>query len=412
MSPHNKLMPVDRTGITTTAHILPEFLFDPEGYAIRHGLPLRGIHPLKVPDKVFGRHRNAFRFYPTTFRGIEVTVIPVDLSTGWCDLLIKFNPGATLYGHNGRVPSESEFCDALSFLAEAMCPFLVDPGDWRCIVPGLRPDSPASWNFIEILFHCHDRDGLILDHFRNAAHPSIRRPARHWTTSILLPGCELQFSIYQKTVEMAARGKLSKDELQNFADILRIEVRLKGKKLLHYLGNSGNTSLIDGTERVVRFRGPDLIRAFRDLLGETQGVFHLSEANMISGKQIASLGQFIAKVSRMPGVRQNFHELLDSLCAHFRASGNTRRRIRKEGLAWLAARSFLTPAALLSDAAMACQPLVVADQIESLVRNPVPGNDILDAVRQVFSSPQLELHPHVQLHNYFRYANEEQAPAA
>src|SRR5690606_14880657 len=95
----------------------------------------------------------------------------------------------------------------------------------------------------------------------------------HWTDSMDLPGCQLQISIYRKAIEMAVRGKLETQELERFHHVLRLECRLRDRKLTHYLGNGSNTTKINGTERLTCFRANDLFRALRAIFGQIQGVF-------------------------------------------------------------------------------------------------------------------------------------------
>lgn len=399
---HDAIMPVDRSTINTTARIAPALLKDPYQFASQRQIPLRGHHFISVPGRTFGRTRNGIVLHLLKFRGLKVTILPI-LREGFSNILIDFNPGVILYGHNGRILREAEFCDALAIVSEALSQLLEDPEDWRRLIPGLQPDSPSYWASLEIPLHCQDPNGEFLQSFRNARHPFIRKSARHWETSMLLPGCNMKLSVYQKGEEMAAGKKLSEEELQNFKNVLRIEVRLRKGKLLDYLGGPGNTSVIDGVDRIVRFHGSDLVEILRQVLGQIRGVFRDDEKNvrMPTTGHLADLGRFIAKESLSPEVRQPFHVLLEAICLDCRVPGKARNQLRKGGLELLSEVSLLGESAQFLNAALPRQPHVISGRLERMTRHDPPPQHMLDAIRRAYSAPSQTFYPHLELSSYF-----------
>ncbi len=117
---------------------------------------------------------------------------------------------------------------------------------------------------------CADPDGTLLSSFRNLRHHRLTTRTRHWPTSIQAGRHEgaLQFAIYQKAIEMVEHGKLPESRLADDSDILRLEARMRGKKLVLYFGNSRNVEVIDGNERLVRFYPGDLVGGHRLSVGD------------------------------------------------------------------------------------------------------------------------------------------------
>lgn len=195
----------------------------------------------------------------TRYKGIQVTLVQVagdPLATATID----FNPGVCLYGQNGRILTLTEFLSSLNILVTHLTPLLSDPDDWVDLVPGLRRGGVAYWSYLEVLFQCRDTDGTLLARLRHLRHPKITTASRRWRDSILVGPHrgELRLAIYRKAVEMAKRRVkdiplLSDQKLAEDMDILRLEARMKGAKLVHYFGNGRNVEVIDGTERLVWF---------------------------------------------------------------------------------------------------------------------------------------------------------------
>lgn len=94
---------------------------------------------------------------------------------------------------------------------------------------------------------------------------------------------------------------LSDQKLAEDRDILRLEARMKGAKLVHYFGNGDNVEVIDGTERLVWFFPQDLVRGHRTCFSELHGVFLPAEQPKNEHPRLSALGRMIADVAITSG---------------------------------------------------------------------------------------------------------------
>jgi len=370
-------MPVDKTMIKTQLRLHPDFFDNPVTFIRDHDLPIRTMKPTHGKS-VNGPTRN-LTLDVLTYKGINVKLVKT-AGASLAKVTIHFNPLVCLYGHNGGVLSLSEFLGALALLVTHLKPLLNDPDDWVDLIPGLRRGGFAYWSYLEVPFHCLDPDGTLLAGFRQPRHLRITTPTRHWPTSIQIGGnrSKLLFSIYQKSVEMVAHGKLPESSLSDYRDVLRLEVRMKGEKLVHYFGNERNVEVIDGTKRLCQFYPQDLIGGHRKSFSEIEGVCSSTGASEEADKikplaalgrllAMAALGRLLAMAALDPRTPQTFPQLVAHLKFYTGASSGTTSAIRDAGLAELSRRSFISLDNLFSDEAYRTQPESYNEKLEKKI---------------------------------------------
>ena len=337
---------------------------DLEAFARKTNLPLRSFKRFRA--KGYDSVACGFIIKLLTYGGLKLTIFPPD-ADGLSDVKVEMNPAKILYGHNGRMPTYEELLDAFCIYITHARNLLEDQDDWIDLIPGLRAGGPGCWKLLELPYHCSDPDGSILAALRHLHHPAIRTQARHWPTSIELGSkrANLQFSIYRKAIEMMARGKLPANLLPLYSDILRLEVRLRGKKLLHYLGNDDTVEVVEGKERLVRFYPDPITQARRTAFEELENVWHSDEVLELS-KQLGALGALIAQVASDPRCVHSFPELVRHLAFYSRVGSkrDTMRTIRSAGAGVMSLRSTLSFDSLFSDDA---QPSIAIPEIERKV---------------------------------------------
>lgn len=365
MSPFFHFMPVDRTTIKTKLHIHPAVFHDPKSFIRDHDLPIRTMKPTRV------RRSWTLTLDVLTYKGIKVKLIKID-GDPLTDVTIDFNPGVCHYGHNGQILTLAEFLDALSLLVTQLTPLLSNPADFVDLVPGLSQGRSAYWSFLEVPFQCIDPDGTLLANFRNLRHPRIKTPTRHWPNSIQAGGHRgmLQLSIYRKAMEMVAHGKLPESKLSDYYEILRLEARMREKKLILYFGNSRNVEVIDGTERLVRFYPRDLVGGHRLSFSELQGVYspdHGTTREQGDSKPLVAMGRLIAQAALDPRTSHTFPELLSQVAFYTGAGSDTISVIRKSGLMELERSSSISRDALYSDAAYGAQFSIASTELEQKI---------------------------------------------
>jgi hypothetical protein len=396
-------MPIDRTTYETRLRIHPDLLDDPNAFIRKYDLPIRTSKPSKG-NSTRGPTRN-LSLDVLAYKGIKATLRTV---TGepLTDVTIDFNPGVCLFGHNGTVVSLNEFLDALAILVTALKPLLSDQNDGVDLIPGVRPEGVAYWSSLEILLQCADPDGRLLAGFRNAQRNNSNIPIRHWPESIVIGGksSQLQFGIYRKAVEMVARKKLPCEKLDNYQHILRLEVRLKGDKLVDYIGNERNVEEIDGVMRLVRFYPQDLVSGHRTSFSELHGVYHSDDplAELQSGDQLSPLGRLLARVALAPGTSQTFQELLAHIRSYTGAPPKTIGAIRQAGIAQLARLSTLSKDELYSDTAYRAQHSIASKELEQKVRHELQDTIVHRLITDAYRPPDQPLQPLTEWPGYLR----------
>lgn len=396
------IMPVDKTEIRTRLRIHPELFGNPDAFIRNHDLPIRTMKPSK--GRSADGPTQTLTLHVLTYRGIKIKLTRTS-GAFLTSVHIDFNPGVCLYGHNGGVISLSQFLEALAILVAALKPLLLDPNHWVDLVPGVQKGGRAYWSCLEVLFHCLDLDGSILSCFRHARHPSIRTSNRHWLTSIKMggPRSKLAFSIYQKAIEMVARGKLPESALSTFADILRLEVRMQDKFLARYFGNERNVEKIDGNERLVRFYPQDLVGGHRRCFREMDGVYDSLGARseeIVSEKPTEGLGRMLAVVSLEPGTTQSLPELLTLI--EFYTGGSLSAATKKAARAELSRRSSLSFDDLFSDAAYRSQPGITIPGIEQKIRRELKDTHPHPLITAAYRPTDLPFRPLAQRPGYLR----------
>lgn len=408
MSYHHLIMPVDKSTIRTLCSFNPIFLKDPAAFIQKYNLPVRSIKPTR------GKCQHGPTWNLTlavlNYKGITLKLRQI-VGEPLVNVTIDFNPGVCLYGHNGRILRLTEFLDALALLAMNIRPLLRDPDDWLDLIPGLGVGGVAYWSYLEVPFHYRDPEGALLAQLRNARHPSVNTPSRHWTDSMEVGGkkSELQLAIYRKAIEMANRlihdePLLTEQELEEFKDLLRLEARMKGKKLVHYFGNGDNVNVVDGKERLVWFFPHHLVHGHRACCTALQGVFSLVEFTEPTGKSKpnAALGQMLASVAQDPPVTQSLPALLASIQHYTGASSDTIRSVRKAALVELSRRSRFSCDELLSDTAYATQVGIVSKAAEQRVLHDHIDVEALQLITKRYRPEGQPFHPHIELPTYLR----------
>lgn len=352
---------LDKNTFFIRTRVLRKLFKDPENFVRKSDLPKRSIK----------RHKGGgISLKLLTYRGVTMKIDPPG-SDGCSDINVEFNPGKVLYGHNGRILTYDEILDAFSIYITHARHLLEDADDWIDLVPGIRTGGSGRWTRLELPYHCCDPVGFILAAFRHFHHPNIRTQARHWPDSIELGGkrANLQFSIYRKATEMLAHNKkLPERLLSQYGDILRLEVRLRGKKLVKYIGHDDNVVVIEGKERVVSFFPEYISHGRRTAFGEIENVWHSDEIQELAG-QLAPLGNLIAHVASDPRCRRSFPELVRNLAFYSRVGSkrDTIRTIRGAGASVMSRRSTLHFDDLFGDAASNSQPSIAIPEIEGKV---------------------------------------------
>jgi hypothetical protein len=402
LPPGVQVMPIDRSTIMTRLRVHSDLLADPESFIRERDLPIRTMKPTRGRGSS-GPTRN-LTLDVLTYRGIKVKLSKAD-GASLTEAAIDFNPGVCLRGHNGGILSLAEFLEALAVLVTHLKPLLNDPDDWVDLVPGLRRGGVAYWSELEVLFQFLDPDGTLLAGFRHARHPSITTPSRHWPTSIKMggPRSTLHFSIYGKAAEMVAHGNLAETEYPNFKDVLRLEARMRKKKLVRYFGNARNVEVIDGALRLCRFYPQDLIVGYRKSFSEFQGLFTCPSTTTSAPedkiKPVEALGRMLAKVALGPRTTLTLPELLSSLEFY---TGAAIGEIRKAALAELSRRSSISLDDLFSDAAYRAEPGVYSEKREEKIRHDLDDLFAGRLITTAYQPPGLPFLPVTQFPRYAR----------
>gem|GEM_PF-1377042 len=398
-----QLMPVDKTAIKTSLRINPALLKDPVTFIRDRELPIRTVKLSRGKRAHYSA--NTLILDVLTYKGIKVKLSKT-AGASFTSAVIHFNPGVCLYGHNGWILSLSEFLEAVAILVTHLKQLLADPADWVDLIPGLMHNSRAYWSYLEIPFQCLDPDGRTLAGFRHARHQRITTPTRHWLTSIQIggPRSKLQFSIYQKAVEMVAHGKLPKSSLSDYQDVLRLEVRMREEMLVHYFGNDRNVEVIDGTKRMCRFFPQDLNEGRRKSFSEIEGVFSstVASAEADKVKPLEALGRMFAMTALDPHTPQTFPELLAHLKFYTGVSSVTIGKIRRAGLAELSRRSSLSLDDLFSDEACRAQPGIYNETLEKKIRHELEDLHANSLITAAYRPPDQPFQPLTQFPRYAR----------
>lgn len=352
--------PLDRCRIRTEVELNPQFMDSPEAVA-----PTLGIDWYD-----FGRGHQK---QSADYKGQSVTIHLAQYGAlflmcykpkggRWAITSIELNPVTLLYGHNARVLDRFDFITAMTVAKGLVTRILARPADAIHVIPGIHPDSRAYWSHIEIPLNLYDPDGCLWDVLRNTRTQLLRKRAYdHEEESTYLGAKDgpLSIKIYRKNLEM-------KDECKKFGapceiPIVRVEVRLKGTKLLEYLGPEGNTALIGGMNRVVSFGGDALVRVHNKIVSTLEGLN--VEPDRLAKGLGDKAGQLIGLVSRV--YEPTIEELLRLYRTHIGCSDRKFRSMRKAAVAAHGAMTNMPASKIFDGDAYHYQPEIVIPMLEA-----------------------------------------------
>jgi hypothetical protein len=247
--------------------------------------------------------------------------------------------------------------------------------------------------------------------FRNLSPDKAQIPVRHWSTSIRIGGekSDRLLTIYLKDTEMVANKKLPKGQLPDDENILRLEARLKGAKLLQYLGNERNIDIIDGKQRLVRFYPRDLVAGHRACFNGMKGVF-CSDVPLEAVKpnqQHVPLGRLLARVALDPRTKQTFPELLKQVSFY---TGASSKSIREAGQALLSHHNSISCEEFFSDSAYMAQPGIGSTKREGRVSHDIDDAFVYPLIYEAYSPPDQPFQPMTPWPGYLRASLETNSP--
>lgn len=305
--------------------------------------------------------------------GYNSIILHATKDPDWIIHTIQFNPGNTIYGHNGHTLVEDEFLKALTVLGQIVKLVLANPDEWRRVIPGVVENSPSYWHSLEIPYHVLDDTGLILRAFKNVKHERINLEPlyqyggqsiafKHSTKDLLI-------RIYRKDIEMAkAHGGC---KISDTPSVLRLEAQLKDAELRNYL-RSGTTKVIDGTSRLVAFKPDDLRLAHLAVMTPFKGSYHQMPALDDKSDNNERIGRFMGWISSQSdlSLEEQFYYYGQRFLA-----GNTIHSIRNARSNLLGAArkelALMSPVKLeelFSDAAWNSQPVVRMPKLEAITK--------------------------------------------
>lgn len=394
-------IPLDKTTIKTKLRIHPDLFDDPSNYIDEHHLQIRTFNLTQGKCKR-GTTRN-LTLDVLSYKGIKAKLRKVS-DEPLSEVTIEFNPGVCLFSHNGSALLLREFFDALEVLAAHLRPILLDPNDWIDLIPGLRSNGVAYWHYLELFLQIADPNGRVLSGYRNVQGYRCDTPIRHWDNSIEIgrKGSNMQFSIYRKAFEMLAHNRLSPEQLENEEDILRLEVRLMGKKLVQNFSNERNVEEIDGVMRLVRFYPQDCVQAHRASFSNLRGVYHSNVPLETSTPKVqnAPLGRLLARVALDPRTSHKYQELRNHLQFYTGASSKTMGDIMTAGIEELSSLSSLMKEDIFSDAAYRSPSSIVSKMRELKVFHEIDDTSLSPLICKEYRPPDQLFLPINQLRPY------------
>lgn len=395
MTTHFHHMPVDLTKIRTRLRIHADLSADPNAYIDEHDLPIRTSNPSK----------KSLTLKVLNYQGIKLK-LSKDAGDRLTKATIDFNPCVCLHGHNGYVLTVEEFLDALAILVASLKPLLHDPDDWVDLIPGLRSGGIAYWHYLELHSQYDDSDGSLYAAFRQAVPDKPRIPVRHWPTSMRIGGdkSDRLLKIYLKAPEMVTHGKLGSKRLSDYKHVLRLEMRLKGGKLVTYLGNERNVEVIDGKRRLVAFYPVDLFDGLRIAFGALQGVYSSDPTTTdgIPNGKLVSLGRLLTRVALDPRSPLTFVELVERLTFYTGAKSGTMGPIKRAGGEELSRLSTISKDDLFSDAAFQSQHHVASEELEAKVLHEIEDTFVHCLISKAYRPPDQPFQPMTRWPGYIR----------
>lgn len=356
-------MPVDRMGFVTNLPVKPDVTTaDPHH-----------IKNVRIPTPSASRAKQyeQQRTIPIVLSpNGAIRVLVVDLGDkGYWLRRVEFNPGRLIHCHNGQLLTTPEVVTALAIVCDKIQPLLANPEDAALLIPGCQKDSPSYWSVIEIDLHLHDPDDALLLTLRNVRHPAIRKKATVFEGESITLGSrrgDIMITFYRKDLQMAR--DLEKFGVEEPNKVLRVEVTLRGQKLLDYLGIMGNKAMIashdargKGTPqpRLVRFLAEQIVDAHKQIMAELRGISGVTVKGNLPANEKA--GRMLGLVCRHTSAP--VETLLDLYRLRFSPSPNTMSRMRSAAIDELSLATN-TSESLFTDDRYLNQPVISIPQLE------------------------------------------------
>lgn len=380
-------MPIDMTFIQTNVRLAsPIANCEPENIN-KLPSPLRELIRHIKPDATSGSWRpDSPPRIPTRkihLEGYTSIIVHAQKDPDWRIRSIQLNPSSLHYGHNGRVLSAEDFHRALSIYVDVAQHLLEDPNDAIHLAPGV-PQSIASWQSIEIFTHALDEDGNLFKAFANAKHRAVNKEPAFFrnkeTITFENSTKELKINIYRKDIQML---KSLKGNVDAPLPVLRIEVKLKGKKLREYLNRA--TWLDDLENRRLIAFGPSSVRqAFLSVMSGFQGCYNRIP---IEAENDCKIGRLIGYISQITDL--SVDDLCDYTIRRFFAKtkpasvSNTLSHYKTAARAEIALMSPIKLSHLFSEEAWQNPPYITCSNIE---RMTLARNQFVDADPRIVAS--------------------------
>jgi hypothetical protein len=352
--------PLDRCRIGTEVELNADFMDDPGAKASELGIDWYDFG--RGHEKKFkSQQGRSVTIQLAQYGALFLTCYQPDAGH-WKITSIEFNPVTLLYGHNAKVLDRSDFITAMTVARDLVTRILARPDDAIHVIPGSHPESLAYWSEIEIPLNLFDPNGRLWDILRNTRTQLVRKRAYDYKDESTHLGAKdgaLSIKIYRKDLQMS--DKCEKFDAPCDIPIVRVELKLKGTKLLEHLGPEANTARIDGRQRVVSFGGDALVRVHKKIVSTLEGM------NVGPDRLANSLGdhtgQMIGLVSRVYG--PSIEELLDLYRTQLGCSDKKFRNMRTAAVAAHGAITQMHPASIFSGDAYHYQPEIEIPKLEA-----------------------------------------------
>lgn len=349
--------------ICTVFEVTPEAISDRVGFNQKYDTNILDINP-------GSRHRDGEdqKTHKIVFGSYGGIVVFTEQNTNgsWFANGIHFNPRNLLYRHNGHRLSVDDFTVALTILREQVAKIQRRPDDIIHIVPGVHPQSKASWSTLEIAIDLADPDGQLEERvFQNPHYPKMKEGFRHRDGTVQIGSSDgpLKLKFYRKDKQMAKL--LRKYHIKDAPRILRVEVTLSQKKLLEHLGKNDNIRMIDGKNRLVRFAPIDQIECLLRIVTQLKGCYPPIDGAAGKAKSMDKTGRFMALLATRFNIP--LVDLFDLYETQIGCSGETKGRQRRAAHSMMAKISPVRFDEIFSDANLQRQPSIVIPKLEATV---------------------------------------------
>lgn len=353
-------MLLDRGVISTVFEVTPEVIADRVGFNQKYDTNILDIDPGSRQRD--GQDQKTQKLVFGSYGGI-VVFTEQNPNGRWFANGIHFNARNVLYRHNGHRLSVEEYTVALTILREQVAKIQRMPDDIIHIVPGVHPQSHASWSTLEITIDLADPDGQLEERvFKNPHYPKMKEGFRYRDGSVQIgaPDGPFKIKFYRKDKQMAK--VLRKFKVKDAPRVFRVEIVLSKGKLIEHFGSAKNTRMMNGHQRLVRFTPVDLIEFLRFIVTRLQGCYRVESEGCKKKDKTASFMAWVATLHNIPLV-----ELLDLYETEIGCSGETAGRQRRAAHSMMAKISPLRLDGIFSDASFQWQPGIVIPELEATV---------------------------------------------